>query len=354
MAKTAEKIEAHEEFWRGEGPSMILIPTGEMAQYDTEGYPRRFENPELMWEAEMRRARAVLDWPTDGVPTIRPNLGTIFIPAIGGQKYVVQEGQMPWPGEELSREAIRCISDVDVTNSKLLRLALRFYDVHHSCGSDEIVAYHPDTQGIFSIAHLLYGDQIFLDLVDDPEWVCELMDIVLDLHGRVVRIVKSHLGERSNTMIHGHGTPQGVCFPSAGVRITEDTATMVSPKMMEEFVLPYLERAIAPFDGAFVHYCGRHPFLFERLCLLPRVRAIDLGNPEMYDTRWLLEKCAETGTVLFSLVAAAEGENWTDYIGRLASLIKETRARLILRPAVFPKTREDCARMHDLWHDWTC
>ena len=48
MAKTAEKIEAHEEFWRGEGPSMILIPTGEMAQYDTEGYPRRFENPELM------------------------------------------------------------------------------------------------------------------------------------------------------------------------------------------------------------------------------------------------------------------------------------------------------------------
>jgi hypothetical protein len=48
MAKTAEKIEAHEEFWRGEGPSMILIPTGEMAQYDTGGYPRRFENPELM------------------------------------------------------------------------------------------------------------------------------------------------------------------------------------------------------------------------------------------------------------------------------------------------------------------
>jgi hypothetical protein len=354
MATTKEMIVAHEKFWRGEGPCLILVPTGEMAQFDTEGYPRRFENPELMWEAEMRRARAVLDWPTDGIPTVRPNLGTTFIPAIAGQNCIVQEGQMPWPGEELSREAIRRIPNIDVAGSKLMRLALQFYDVHRAASSDEVVAYHPDTQGIFSIAHLLYGNQIFLDLVDDPEWVRELMEIVLELHGRVVRRLKSHLGERPNAMIHGHGTPQGVYFPSTGVRLSEDTATIVSPKMVEEFVLPYLERALAPFDGAFVHYCGRHPFLFERLCRSPRVRAIDLGNPGMYDPRWLLEQCAETGTVLFSVVASVEGENWRDYMGRLAGLIRETGARLILRPAVFPKTREDCARMHDLWHEWTC
>jgi hypothetical protein len=52
-------------------------------------------------------------------------------------------------------------------------------------------------------------------------------------------------------------------------------------------------------------------------------------------------------------VASAKGENWTDYIGRLASWLKETQARLILRPAVFPETREDCARVHDLWHQLT-
>jgi hypothetical protein len=353
MTKTGEKLAAHEKFWQDDGPCLILIPTGEVAQYDTEDYPRRFENPELMWEGEMHRARAVLDWPTDGIPTVRPNLGTTFIPAIAGQNCIVQEGQMPWPGGKLSREAIQRIPSVDIKNTKLMRLALEFYDVHRVRGSSEVVAYHPDTQGIFSIAHLLYGDQIFLDLVEDAEWVRELMEIVLELHGRVVRMVKSYLGERPNAMVHGHGTPQGVYFPSAGLRLSEDTATTVSPKMMEEFILPYLERASTPFDGAFVHYCGRHPFLFERLCRSPHVRDIDLGNPEMYDTRWLLEQCAATGTVLFSLAASEGNENWRDYMERLAGLIKETGARLILRPAVFPKTREDCARMRDLWHEWT-
>ena len=86
---------------------------------------------------------------------------------------------------------------------------------------------------------------------------------------------------------------------------------------------------------------------------MPEVRAIDLGNPEMYDTRWLMQQCGETGTVLFSPVAAAPGEGWVEYLRRLAALVKETRARLILRPTVFPDTREECADMLRLWHEWT-
>lgn len=42
----------------------------------------------------------------------------------------------------------------------------------------------------------------------------------------------------------------------------------------------------AHFDGGFVHFCGRHKYLFEALCRLPLVRAIDLGNSELYDTSW--------------------------------------------------------------------
>ena len=155
-------------------------------------------------------------------------------------------------------------------------------------------------------------------------------------------------------MIHGHGTPQGVYFPHAGVRVSEDTAIMLSPKMVEEFVLHYLERAIAPFGGTFVHYCGRHTYLFDQLCRMKLVRAIDLGNPEMYDTRWLFERCAETGTVLFSPVPCLDLEPWEGYARRLATLVKETGARLILRPTVFPASRADCDHMQDLWHQLTC
>ena len=349
----AAKKQVHRAFWEGHGPSLLLLPAGSGPQYDTEDYVARFENPELMWEAEMRRARAIADWPTDGMPAVRPNLGVIFIPGAAGQPYEIRNDTMPWPGEPLSREEIRCLPARDIESSKVMGLARRFYDVHRERGAEEAVAYHPDTQGIFSLAHLFYGDRIFTDIVEDPEWIRELLDLTVAIHIRVVRALKAFIGEPETGIVHGHSYPNGVYFPAAGVRISEDTATMVSPRMVREFVLPYTARAVAPWGGCFVHYCGRHEAMFEQLCRMPEVRAIDLGNPEMYDTAWLMRQCGETGTVLFSPLPALAGESWRPYLHRLAALAKEAGTRMILRATVYPETRDDCARMLDLWHELT-
>jgi hypothetical protein len=350
---TEQKRDAHERFWRGDGPSLILIPAERGAQYDVDGYRERFEDPRAMWEAEVRRARTVRGWPTDGIPTVRPNLGVVFIPAIAGQGYEIRKGQMPWPGAPLGREAIRAVAEVDVTSTKLVRLATEFYDIHREEGGGDIVPYHPDTQSVFDVAHLLNGKDLFYELIDEPEWVHELLEICLNLYLRVSQHIKALLRESDHTMVHGHGTSQGVFFPGAGVRTSEDTATLLSPEMIDEFVVPYAERAVRPFGGGFVHFCGGHRPLFERLCASPLVRAIDLGNSEEYDLRWLLERCAESGTVLYSRVAAEAGEGWRSYVERLARLVAETGARCILRPMVHPDTREECAAMRDMWHERT-
>ena len=163
-----EKIEAHERFWQGEGPCLLLIPPDRSELYDVAGYRDRFYDPRLMWIAEMRRAEAILNWPTDGIPTIRPNLGVTFIPAIAGQNYQIVEGQMPWPGDPLNRAQIRAIPDVDIADTTLMDLAAEFYRIHQTKGDDEIVAYQPDTQSVFDIAHLLTGKSIFYDVYDDP------------------------------------------------------------------------------------------------------------------------------------------------------------------------------------------
>lgn len=349
----AGKIELHRRFWRGEGPCLILIPTENAAQYDTAGYRERFDNPALMWEAELRRAAPVVDWPTDGIPAVRPNLGVVFIPSIAGQGYEIREGQMPWPGQPLPREAIRAARAIDTGAAALARHAERFYEIWRAAESAGIAAYHPDTQGVFDIAHMLYGKDIFLAFTDDPEWIEELMEISLDLYLRVSRQLKGWLGEPPGEMIHGHGTPQGIWFPHAGVRVSEDTATLLSPAMIRRWLMPYIERAAAPFGGGFVHFCGRHPALYEEFCEAPYLRAIDLGNSELYDPRWLMERAAATGTVLYTRLAALDGEDWRTYLRRLATLVRETGARVILRPLVFPESREDCAAMRDLWHEWT-
>lgn len=351
--RLAEKIQAHEAFWRGEGPCLLLTPTGPMEQYDLVGYRERFEQPELMWAAEMRRARPVLDWPTDGIPTVRPNLGVIFVPALAGAGYQIEEGSMPWPGEPLARSAIQALSRCDIANAPLMRRVREFYACHAASGESEIIAYHPDTQGVFDLAHLLAGEEIFLQLADEPEWIQELMEQSLGLYLRVSRELKTVLQQPAGRLIHGHGTPQGVYFPHAGVRISEDTPTLLSPQMLAAVVLPFIARAAAPFGGAFVHYCGRHRSFFEQLCQCPLVRAIDLGNSELYDLRWLLERCAAGRKVLYSRIAALPGEGWRTYLARLAAAVRATGARVILRPMVFPESRDECRAMLERWRELT-
>ncbi len=350
-----DKIEQHERFWRGQGPCLIQIPAGEQPLYDLDDYPARFRDPEAMWRSEMTRTRGLTDWPTDGIPTVRPNLGVIFVPSVAGLPYELPDGQMPWPGKHLTREEIRSAQAATVEDAELMQRTAHFYRIHQERDGAQIAAYQADTQGVLDIAHLLYGDRLFYEFADPDEhaWIAELLAISRDLYVRTTRALKRLLDEPPHAMIHGHGTSQGIYLPHAGTRMAEDTATLLSPDMIERFLMPAIQDAAEPFGGVFFHYCGTHPELLRLLCSLPCARAIDLGNPEQHDLRAVLACCAETRTVLWSRVAAEPGEDWETYVRRVAGMVRETGARCILRPTVFPQTREACADMRAIWHHLT-
>ena len=351
-----QKKRRHTDFWQGRGPSLILIPPhGDARQYDLTDYPRRFEDPRTMWEAEIARARQVPDWPTDGIPTVRPNLGVIVASALAGQDYHVEPNAMPWPGKPLLEETIRDAVPANPDACVVLQKAAAFYRVHREEGSGAIAGYLADTQGVFDIAHLLRGDHLFIDMADPEKEkrVHELLTIAFELYRTASDALKAALGEPDDCMIHGHATPQGIYFPHAGVRTAEDTATLLSPNMITQFVLPYVKKCAEPYNGLFVHYCGYHEHLFRQLAELPEVKAIDLGNPEKYDLEKLLRCSAETRTVLYSRVAAEPEEDWRSYIKRIGRLVRDTGARVALRPTVFPQTHSECRDMLDTWHEET-
>jgi hypothetical protein len=347
------KIADHGRFWRGEGPSLILVPAAEQDTYDLDGYRERFADPALMLEAERARAEAIKDWPTDGIPTVRPNLGTVFVPSCLGQPYEVRPGAMPWPGETLGRDEIRDRAGRDLRTGELMERALAFYRL----ASDDptIYAYHADTQGVFDIAHLLYGEELFLDIATESErcWVSELMELSLRWYVEASRILKNAVGEADDEMVHGHATGQGLYFPHAGVRISEDTATLLAPEMIEADLLPYMEQSAEPFGGAFVHYCGKHDAMFSMLCRASWCRAVDLGNPESYDPRWLAEQCAASGTVLYSRLPTDDEECPVDYVRRIGKLAAETGARMVLRATAIPESRTQGEEMLGLFHELT-
>lgn len=351
-----ERIQRQEAFGKDEGPNLILIPPSSGELHLLENYRRQYEDPQPMWEVQVRRTACIRDWPTDGIPTIRPNLGVTFIPSIMGQPVIVTDGAMPCPGEHLTEEAIRRAPEIDPERSDVWKRAAAIYAIHAQSGHARTIRpYLPDTQGVFDIAHLIYGDEIFIDLAspDRQQWVRELMDICGRMYVKVSRRLKKIFGEEDVRMFHGHGRSQGVLFLTAGVGIAEDTATLISPTMIREHILPAIERAVEPFGGAFVHCCGHHSMLFESLCRMPEVRAIDLGDPGQYDTRWLLQKCAESDTVFFGRLAGRDGEDWQGYICRLAEHCRDFGARCILQPTIFPADADHAADTQKIWHDLT-
>lgn len=352
---TAEKIVLHEKFWKGEGPSLLFIPQNDGLLYDMTDYVNRFHDPRLMWEGETARSRSAVGWPTDGIPSIRPNLGVIVVPALGGQDFEVTAESMPWPGRPMSFDEIRAIRDRNIADSPVYALLEGFYRNNDLNPDPEIRAYMADNQGVFDVAHLLCGDDIFYALMDPDRAaeVKEIMEVALDLFLRASRAMKEFNHEEPGSMIHGHGTSQGLYFPDAGIRISEDTATLLSPEMIDEVILPYVERSVEPFGSAFLHYCGLHPTLFDQLTGLSCIRAVDLGNPEKYDLEYLLERCARTGTVLYCRIPGLEGEHWRDYVTRVGRLVARTGARVVMRPLVVPGTREECEEMLGIWHELT-
>ena len=347
------KMDEHARFWNGEGSSLLLVPVAVRDLYDLDGYEARFSDPELMFAAESARAEAIKTWPTDGIPTIRPNLGTVFVPSCVGQQYEVRPGSMPWPGETLSRDELRARRGSDVSAGELMRRALEFYRLARE--ETSVYAYHADTQGVFDIAHLLYGERLFLDIATDVErsWVFELMELALEWYIQATKVIKDVIGEPAEQMVHGHGTDQGLFFSGAGTRISEDTATLLSPDMIKRDLLPFMTRSAEPFGGAFVHYCGKHDAMFSMFCEAPWCVAIDLGNPELYDLQSLGVQCAATGTVLYSRFPGLPDEKPLSYVRRIGTLAAQTGARMVLRATVVPGSRGEAEEMVGTFHELT-
>lgn len=108
----------------------------------------------------------------------------------------------------------------------------------------------PDTQGPFNIAHMILGNEVFLELSDRPEMFAELMDMITDFYIAFYRQLRQWIGEARYTR-----------FVNSRCRLRECSCNLISADMYLEHVLPH-DRRIAEFFGEVcVHPCsGRHVF----------------------------------------------------------------------------------------------
>ena len=119
--------------------------------------------------------------------------------------------------------------------------------------------------GFVTTSMKFFGEQIFMDMVEKPEFVNGVHDWLAELYTALI-LHFADLGK----------------MPISGVHTGECTGTMLRDSHYEEFVLPYINKLAAALaaDRAAIrlHSCGLSDHLLASMCGIQPLQVLDTGS----------------------------------------------------------------------------
>ena len=182
-----------------------------------------------------------------------------------------------------------------------------------------------NNQSPLDIAHQVRGEDPYLDMYNDPPFVHELLAACAEAFIAMARAFKRVLGEEDNE------SWDGACYRTGcGAAAADDTATALSPHLFAEFALPYDQRVFAPFAGGQVHFCGKAQHIIDGYLQAEEVRAINLGQPMLYDQPETAARMRDAGKVYLGAWPTEKGESLDAYLLRVLGPKGQPHRRQIL------------------------
>lgn len=235
--------------------------------------------------------------------SIRANYGTVILPSIFGAEYQLTETSLPWAHHIAGgRDAIRRLIDAGIPDVRS-GLGARCFDTAdyyremlapYPTLAAATTIYHPDLQGPFDVAHLIWGPDIFLALFDCPDLVHDLLDLIVRGYIHWLTRWKEAQGEGNDFTSHWSIMMKG------GAMVRDDTPIMLSRAQYEEFVKPYDQRILDAFGGA-IHYCGRGDQFVASMAESENLYAINASQPDWNDMDLLWRVTRENRLVLLDI-----------------------------------------------------
>ena len=169
------------------------------------------------------------------------------------------------------------------------------------------------------------------------------MELSTFVYIEACRLFKEVIGEPLDSGFHTYGFYMGNC----GVRVSEDSTVMVSTKMTEELIMPYLEKAIKPFGGGWVHFCGNGSHLIDLYLGSEHVKGINIGNPEMYDPEKIMPIIDKYSKVYAGIWPRKKEESKYAYLSRILSSLRGKKKGLILLYLL--DNEDECEEIMKIW-----
>jgi len=343
-----------EAVWKGECPDQLPI-TFSTPVPELEGFRRPTSaeiqaDPAAMLVDQLFDAIGHARSRSDAQITVRPNVGTPFVATLFGLEAEIIDGTLPWLKERLSKSDIAAFEPPpDLAAVPAMRRVLDIIAFYRERLDGRAHVVMAATQGPFDIAHLVRGNEIFLDLYDDPLFVEHLMELTTHMYIEATRLMRRACGEEELDGASYHIV--GGYVGRGTSRACEDTTTLLSPEHVQRFAAPYTRRAFEAMGEGWVHYCGSHPS-FERLFVdeMPAARGLNLGNPERYDLPSLVANLASRGKVYWGGWPRNKNEPLDAYFRRVLEPTRATGCGLVFQqPELSDEESREPARVLDTW-----
>lgn len=271
-------------------PLTLVYPPDDVAPFP---YAEACEDPAKMLHNELIRTVGGTSTYTsvrigdDYPPHIRSNHGIGILSSLFGARCRIFNDTMPWVEHldpaELRKAVGKGVPELSQALGKRVLETHRFYREklagYPKCSRCVRIT-QPDLQGPFDIAHLLMGNDVFLAVVDQPDFVHELLAVITDTYIAFRKLIAPQLTDSAGDgAVYLHG-----CLFGGKVLIKDDTAIVnLSGEMHREFSKVYNDRIFAAFGGGSFHFCGPSRAWAHGAIDGPWLRGVNYGNPEMQD-----------------------------------------------------------------------
>jgi len=295
VLKPEEKIERLDAVWRledtGEVPFVVDIGL-------FHGATKKFYDDaeaEVKWSEELHKSReGVYDY---GLPNIKPNQGIGIVAAAFGCEQTVNDEADPWIKAIIREENVDDVHKLKVPDPEKNPVFQKVWKRIESLQSlSSLPLRMVNVASPLVTASMIWDYTSFIEaLLIFPDEVHVLMEKVTEA---TILYIKEQLQRIKNLFSVGH---ESICpVPRfAGVRLSDDTAALLSPALYREFGVKYNNKIAKEFGGIMIHSCGDVQNVVGAMMEIEGLKGLDFTIPQVMN--WKAVKEAAAGKTLLCL-----------------------------------------------------
>ncbi|MEI6386299.1 MAG: hypothetical protein WCQ50_06680 [Spirochaetota bacterium] len=246
------------------------------------------------WELSIANREGLGD---ELAPTIRPNWGTVIVASVLEGMAEQREEHTPWirrsGGQSPSLKSI-AEADPDIAKAGWVPRVLETYLAYQ-----ELLAPYleqasalritlPDLQGPLDTVEQLCGEELFVELLENPQQAARAFMRAAELQVAGARLFAPFTNDGPAGFSHQHGF-----LVKGGILIRCDSAVMISPELYRDLVAPADEFVLSELGGGGLHSCGRIGHSVPEMLKLPSLCSFDFGQSSMNDVDSLYKLARE-------------------------------------------------------------